>query len=157
MIPLANRKTKREVCSSLFAAPFWRLLAKIQKLSLSSRKLSLLFYQDPLNSLQYFISLSVNNVKLLPLAKLQTYISNIHALKLHVPRNFAKFKENTRKHMCFPVNFAKFLRTPFLTEHLWWLLLEYCKNYLKQILFTKSKLNDHLHWKIKSVKNFNPD
>ena len=25
---------------------------------------------------------------------------------------------------CFPVNFAKFLRTPFFTEHLWWLLLE---------------------------------
>ena len=25
--------------------------------------------------------------------------------------------------MCFPVNFAKFLRTPILTEHLWWLLL----------------------------------
>ena len=24
---------------------------------------------------------------------------------------------------CFSVNFAKFLRTPFLTEHLWWLLL----------------------------------
>ena len=23
----------------------------------------------------------------------------------------------------FPVNFAKFLRTPFFTEHLWWLLL----------------------------------
>ena len=22
---------------------------------------------------------------------------------------------------CFPVNFAKFLRTPFLTERLWWL------------------------------------
>ena len=26
-------------------------------------------------------------------------------------------------HRCFPVNFAKFLRTPFLAEHLWWLLL----------------------------------
>ena len=26
-------------------------------------------------------------------------------------------------HRCFPVNFAKFLRTPFLTEYLWWLLL----------------------------------
>ena len=26
-------------------------------------------------------------------------------------------------HRCFPLNFAKFLRTPFLTEHLWWLLL----------------------------------
>ena len=25
--------------------------------------------------------------------------------------------------MCFPVKFAKFLRTPFLTEPLWWLLL----------------------------------
>ena len=26
-------------------------------------------------------------------------------------------------HRCFPVNFAKFLRTPFFTEYLWWLLL----------------------------------
>ena len=25
---------------------------------------------------------------------------------------------------CFPVNFVKFLRTPFFIEHLWWLLLE---------------------------------
>ena len=25
-------------------------------------------------------------------------------------------------HMCFPVNFTKFLRTPFIIEHLWWLL-----------------------------------
>ena len=23
-------------------------------------------------------------------------------------------------HRCFSLNFAKFLRTPFLTEHLWW-------------------------------------
>ena len=27
-------------------------------------------------------------------------------------------------HGCFPVNFAKYLRTPFLTKHFWWLLLE---------------------------------
>ena len=27
------------------------------------------------------------------------------------------------QHRCFPVKFAKFLRTPFLTEHLQWLLL----------------------------------
>ena len=26
-------------------------------------------------------------------------------------------------HKCFLMNFAKFLRTPFVTEHLWWLLL----------------------------------
>ena len=28
-------------------------------------------------------------------------------------------------HRCFPVNFVKFLRTPFLTEHLLWLLLNF--------------------------------
>ena len=27
-------------------------------------------------------------------------------------------------HRCFPVNFANFLRIPFITEHLWWLLLK---------------------------------
>ena len=49
-----------------------------------------------------------------------------------VLRNFKKF---TGKHLCyslfkketwyrfFPVNYANFLRTPFLTEHLRWLLL----------------------------------
>ena len=26
-------------------------------------------------------------------------------------------------HRCFPVDFVKFLRTPFFIEHLWWLLL----------------------------------
>ena len=26
--------------------------------------------------------------------------------------------------MCFPANFAKFLRTPSFTEHFWWLLLQ---------------------------------
>ena len=29
-------------------------------------------------------------------------------------------------HRSFPVNFAKFLRTPILTEHLWWLFLNGC-------------------------------
>ena len=29
-------------------------------------------------------------------------------------------------HTCFPVNFGKFLRTPFIMEHLWWLLLSFC-------------------------------
>ena len=39
-------------------------------------------------------------------------------------------------HRCFPVNFVKFLRTPFLTEHLRWLLLY------------QEKLNDdNLDWK----------
>ena len=32
-------------------------------------------------------------------------------------------KEVRLWHRCFPVNFAKFLKTPFIIEHLWWLLL----------------------------------
>ena len=30
-------------------------------------------------------------------------------------------------HRCFPMHFVKFLRTPFLIEHLWWLLLGQAK------------------------------
>ena len=30
---------------------------------------------------------------------------------------------------CFPVNFEKFLRTPFYKEHLWWLLLKFVTSY----------------------------
>ena len=51
-----------------------------------------------------------------------------------VLRNFTKFtgeyvglpatlSKKKLWHRCFPVNFVKFLRTLFLTEHLWWLLL----------------------------------
>ena len=72
--------------------------------------------------------------------------------KKGVLRNFAKF---TGKHLCqrlffnkvarlrqatllkkslwhryFPMNFANFLRTPFFTEHLRWLLLKLKHNYL---------------------------
>ena len=66
--------------------------------------------------------------------------------KKGVLRNFAKFKgkhpcqrlffnkvagfrpatllKKSLWHGCFPLNFAKFLRTPFVTEHLRWLLLK---------------------------------
>ena len=62
--------------------------------------------------------------------------------KIGVLRNFAKFAEKQlcrslffikvagatllKKrlcHMCFAMNFVKFLKTPFLSEHLWWLFL----------------------------------
>ena len=46
-------------------------------------------------------------------------------------------------HRCFPVNFTKFLRTHFLTEHLQWLLLAFVR-----LLFVISQLN-HLASKIK--------
>ena len=38
----------------------------------------------------------------------------------------ARFKKEALAQV-FPVNFMKFLRTRFLTEHLWWLLLTYVK------------------------------
>ena len=31
-------------------------------------------------------------------------------------------------HRCFPVNFVKFIRASFFTEHLWWLLLQFWEN-----------------------------
>ena len=43
---------------------------------------------------------------------------------------------------CFPVNFEKFLRTPFFIEHLWWLLLSYCK---VDNMFTVLKTNTSNH------------
>ena len=47
-------------------------------------------------------------------------------------------------HRCFPVNFAKFLWTPFVTEHLWWLLL------------TTVNISDVCFW-FKSFKEFKSD
>ena len=40
----------------------------------------------------------------------------------------ATLLKNSLWHRCFPVNFVKFLRTPFLKKHLRWLLLEILKN-----------------------------
>ena len=84
--------------------------------------------------------------------------------KKSVPRNFVKFTEKhlcqshllnkaadlrpatlLKKrpwHRCFPVNFAKLLRTPFFTKHLWWQLLEIIEkclisDYLKIQVFIK--------------------
>ena len=36
----------------------------------------------------------------------------------------ATFLKKKLRHTCFHVNFAKFLRTPFLSEPFWWLFLE---------------------------------
>ena len=57
--------------------------------------------------------------------------SQILQEKLVLEPNFTKVAgllccnvvKNRLQHRCFPVKFAKFLRTPFFTEHLQWLLL----------------------------------
>ena len=56
--------------------------------------------------------------------------------KKSVLRNFTKFTglrpttlvKKKLWHRCFPVNFVKFLRTPFCTDHLWWLLYLFIKD-----------------------------
>ena len=73
--------------------------------------------------------------------------------KKGVLKNFAKFtgklpvffiKKETPTQRCFPVNFAKILRTTFFKEHLWWLLQ--VKFFFREVLnfrpnFTKKKGN----------------
>ena len=46
-------------------------------------------------------------------------------------------------HRCFPVSFAKFLRTPFLTEHLRWLLLLVI-NFLEFLICTYIQISKHI-------------
>ena len=41
----------------------------------------------------------------------------------------SKSIKRRRQHRCFPVNIAKFLRTAFPIEQLWWLLLELRHNF----------------------------
>ena len=68
-------------------------------------------------------------------------------------RNFTKF---TRKYLCplatllkkrpwhrrFPVKFAEFLRTPFLTETLWWLLLR-AANFVSMLRLCTIQITSH--------------
>ena len=45
---------------------------------------------------------------------------------------------------CFPVNFGKFLRTPFCIEHLWWLPLNYAvKPMYESVMNDGSKCNGY--------------
>ena len=37
-------------------------------------------------------------------------------------------------HRCFPMNYVKYLRTPFFIEHLWWLLLLYVPSLIIHLL-----------------------
>ena len=50
------------------------------------------------------------------------------------------FITNRLQHRCFPVKFTKFLRTLFLTEHLWWLFL-----YLSHRMQRKLKVSMEIH------------
>ena len=58
-------------------------------------------------------------------------------------------------HRCFPVNFVKFLRTPFLTEHLWLLLLHSWRWELPFLKLTFTRYVHSLKWY--QVKKNGPD
>ena len=49
---------------------------------------------------------------------LETLFNQVAGLKT------CNFFKKRLQYRCFPVKFAKFLRTPFSTEHLQWLLLK---------------------------------
>ena len=49
-------------------------------------------------------------------------------------------------HRCFPVNFVKFLRIPFLTEHLWLLLLHFWRWELPFLKLTFTRYVHSLEW-----------
>ena len=77
-----------------------------------------------------------------------------------VLRNFAKltgktlcqrlfFNKKRLWHRCFPVNFAKFLRTTIIIEYLWWLFLWILlESYLSDIITTQSNCGSgHIYWR----------
>ena len=53
-----------------------------------------------------------------------------HLYSSHFLIKACNFIKKRLRDRCFPVNFAKFLRTPFFTEHLQWLLLNNAVNNL---------------------------
>ena len=56
---------------------------------------------------------------MLPLCSLRRENKIKHKVLEAVARGVATLLKKTLWHRCFSVNFEKFLRTPFLTEHLW--------------------------------------
>ena len=77
------------------------------------------------------------NVKLKPLA-------NIFFSVLWTLKNFAILRIKKRlQHRCFPVDFAKFLRTPIF--YLQWLLLKFISHHTKEMLYVRGSLHALFH------------
>ena len=116
-----------------------------------------LFYLPVLDSTFY-----KSTILLLPHVRLRSSRQELFCKKV-VLRNFAKFTgkclcrvsffKKRLWHRCFPVNFAKILRTSFLTEYLRWLLLTfqgestlhsfrtYCSKQVQYLKFSEQKLH----------------
>ena len=99
-------------------------------------------------------------------------LRNFHLIRVNRPeefrkkgvlRSFTKFtgrylrpatllKKKTL-HRCFPMNFAKFLRIPFFTEYLQWLLLPILKYICVWLLLRGSSLEFFPHRTFRFLKN----
>ena len=77
----------------------------------------------------FFIGINFNTTSYFPGAAVQRFTAKKEFLEISQNsqgNTFARVSFLIKKrlwHRCFPVNFAKFLRTRFYTEHLRWLLL----------------------------------
>ena len=69
---------------------------------------------------------SVNSTELCKYAEAVLWSCSVEKVFLEISQKFCGPATLFKKRpwpRCFPMNFAKFLRTPFFTEHLWWLVL----------------------------------
>ena len=70
--------------------------------------------------------------------------------KVGGPRPATLLKKRLR-HRCFPVNFVKFLRTPFFIEHFWWLLLNFLCEKVNVSLIHATHI--YYSWILKNIIN----
>ena len=90
------------------------------------------------------------------------YVSEVLIRRCSVKMVFLEISQNSQEntcarvsflkkilwHRCFPVNFSKFIRTPFLRDHLRWLLLAfYCESTLYSFRTSSSKQVQYLTFK----------
>ena len=76
-----------------------------------------------------------------------SFLIKLHAAKRHSSRHVTLLKKRLWD-WCFPVNFAKFLRTPFFIEHLRWLLLWVeALHFVKDLYILKKVQEWTTYWK----------
>ena len=127
-------KTAIDACSLLAKQTLSHLVEKCASSLIINFKQVFTFFLPVVDCTFYKSNIKSNCILLLCHVRVRSSHQEVFCKEV-VLSNFAKFTEKhlcqslflKRRlwHRCFPVNFAKFLRTPFLTEHLWWLLLAF--------------------------------
>ena len=92
------------------------------------------------------------------LSEAVTQMCSVKKVFLEISQNSQGDLYQNLCHMCFPVNFTKFLWIPFLTEHLRWLLLT-CARTERLLAWTISvksyiEINFRFDWTKKRIPRF---